>query len=340
MKRIFALFALLLLVICGFKEVNQYFFHVPEMWPEPKYDFSKNPLTPEKIELGRALFYDPVLSRDSTISCNSCHSQYTVFAHTDHTLSHGIDNKIGTRNAPALMNLAWQSNFMWDGAINHLDMQPLAPISNKDEMDSRIDSVVLKLQRSKIYPALFSKAFGDSIITGEHTLKAISQFMLTIVSSDSRYDSVMRRQKEFTEQEENGYRLFKKNCSSCHTEPLFTNYKFENNGLPVDKTLNDFGRMKITHDANDSLKFKVPSLRNIEFSYPYMHDGRFKYLADVLKHYTEGVQRNKTLSPQLQKPVVLSSNDKVDLTAFLLTLTDKKFLFNENYSYPKAIFIK
>lgn len=340
MKRIFALFALLFLVICGFKEVNQDFFHVPEMWPEPKYDFSKNPLIPEKIELGRALFYDPVLSRDSTVSCNSCHSQYTVFAHTDHTLSHGIDNKIGTRNAPALMNLAWQSNFMWDGAINHLDMQPLAPISNKDEMESRIDSVVLKLQLSKIYPALFAKAFGDSIITGEHTLKAISQFMLTIVSADSRYDSVMRRQKVFTEQEENGYRLFKKNCSSCHTEPLFTNYQFENNGLPLDTTLNDFGRMKITHNVNDSLKFKVPSLRNIEFSYPYMHDGRFKHLADVLKHYTEGVQLNKTLSPQLQKPVVLSSNDKVDLTAFLLTLTDKKFLFNENYSYPKAIFIK
>ncbi|MCX6275688.1 MAG: c-type cytochrome [Bacteroidetes bacterium] len=339
MKRIPALLVLLFLVICGFKAVNEKNFSVPDMWPEPKYDFSKNPLTLEKMELGRALFYDPILSRDSTISCNSCHSQYTVFAHVDHTLSHGIDNKIGTRNAPALMNLAWQNNFMWDGAINHLDMQPLAPISNKDEMDSRIDSVVLKLQRSKIYPALFLKAFGDRIITGEHTLKAISQFMLTIVSSNSRYDSVMRKQKVFTEQEENGYRLFKKECSSCHAEPLFTNYQFENNGLPVDTMLNDFGRMKITHHAKDSLKFKVPSLRNIEFSYPYMHDGRFKHLSDVLKHYTEGIERSKTLSPQLQTPVIFSSNEKVDLTAFLLTLTDKEFLFNPDYAYPRKLFL-
>lgn len=338
MKKTFTLLAAVFFMICAFKTTNENLFEAPVSWPRPHYDFSKNPLTPEKVLLGRALFYDPVLSRDSTTSCNSCHSQYTVFAHVDHTLSHGIDNKIGSRNAPALMNLAWQNNFMWDGAINHLDMQPLAPISNKDEMDSRIDSVVLKLQRSRIYPALFSKAFGDSIITGEHTLKAISQFMLTIVSSNSKYDSVMRKEKIFTEQEENGYRLFKQNCSSCHTEPLFTNHQFENNGLPLDTTLYDFGKMKITLDAKDSLKFKVPSLRNIEFSYPYMHDGRFRHLSDVLKHYTEGIERNKTLSPQLQTPVVLSSNEKVDLTAFLLTLTDKKFLFNTEYSYPKTVF--
>jgi cytochrome c peroxidase len=233
------------------------------------------------------------------------------------------------------MNLAWHKSFMWDGAINHLDMQALAPISHPDEMGEKIESVVKKLQQSKNYPTLFLKAFGDTIITGEHTLKAISQFMLTLVSSNSKYDSVMRMQAQFSSQEKNGYVLFQKNCAACHAEPLFTNLKFENNGLAVDATLNDYGRMRITKNKSDSLKFKVPTLRNIEFSFPYMHDGRFKTIAAVLKHYTSGVKQSQTLSVHLQKPMVLSSNDKVDLTAFLLTLTDKSFLFNTKYGFPK-----
>jgi cytochrome c peroxidase len=228
---------------------------------------------------------------------------------------------------------------MWDGAINHLDMQALAPISHPDEMGEKIEHVTKKLQASKIYPNLFCSAFGDSVVTGEKTLKAISQFMLTLISCDSKYDSVMRKQKQFTSQEKSGYKLFQKNCSSCHTEPLFTNLQFENNGLTADVTLKDYGRMKITKNAEDSLKFKVPTLRNIEFSYPYMHDGRFKKLPDVLKHYTKGIVQSKTLSKHLQQPILLSSNEKVDLIAFLLTLTDKKFLFNPNYSYPKNILL-
>lgn len=335
---------LLLIGICftisGFTILKEKLFYVPKDWPKPEYDFSKNPLTHDKVELGRALFYDPILSKDNTISCNSCHSQFTAFAHVDHALSHGINNLIGNRNAPALMNLAWQKSFMWDGAINHLDMQPLAPIANEKEMASNIDSVVRKLQRSKLYPTLFLKAFGDSIITGEHALKAISQFMLTLISSNSKYDSVMRKQATFTEQEKNGYKLFKLNCSGCHQEPLFTNQQFENNGLTLDATLNDIGRMKITIDPNDSLKFKVPSLRNIEFSYPYMHDGRFKKLTDVLNHYTSGIQKSKTLSQKLETPILLSSNEKVDIIAFLLTLTDRSFLFNSDFSYPKKLLLK
>ena len=205
-------------------------------------------------------------------------------------------------------------------------------------MDENIAHVVIKLQESKLYPKLFYMAFGDSVITGEHTLKAISQFMLTLVSSDSKYDSVMRKQSVFTSQENNGYILFKKNCASCHTEPLFTNDDFRNNGLPVDTTLNDFGRYRITKNPSDSLKFRVPTLRNIEFSYPYMHDGRFKKLSQVMNHYTNGIEKNKTLAPELQQPIVLTSNEKVDIIAFLLTLTDKSFLFNAKYYYPKEIF--
>ena len=333
MKQNIAFLVLLLLAFTAFKKSNK-LFTVPKNWPKPAYDFSKNPLSPEKIQLGRVLFYETQLSKNNTISCSSCHSPFTAFAHTDHALSHGIDNKIGTRNAPAITNLAWQKTFMWDGGVNHLDVQPLVPISNPDEMNEDLKNVLEKLQRSTIYPSLFYKAWGDSIITTEHALKSISQFMLTVVSSNSKYDSVMRKESVFTEQEKNGYKLFQQNCSSCHKEPLFTNLQFENNGLPIDTSLNDFGRMKVTNNPLDSIRFKVPSLRNIEYSYPYMHDGRFKKLGDVLNHYTKGIQQSPTISPQSQNPFILSSNEKVDIIAFLLTLTDRAFLFNPAYSYP------
>ena len=333
-----------LLFVClltfAFRYAQTKLFVTPVNWPKPSYDFAKNPLSKTKIELGRALFYDPILSRDNTISCASCHSQYTAFTHVDHALSHGIDDKIGTRNSPALMNLAWQKLFMWDGAVNHLDVQALAPISNPLEMGETIEHVVSKLQKSKFYPKLFYEAFGDSLITGQRVLKTISQFMLTLVSANSKYDSVMRKQSVFNEQQNKGYTLFKKNCASCHAEPLFTTNDFRNNGLPLDTTLKDFGRYAITKNSADSLKFKVPTLRNIEFSYPYMHDGRFKRLSEVLNHYTLGVTKSKTLAKELQDPILLNSNEKVDIIAFLLTLTDKSFLFNPDFTYPKKVFQK
>ncbi len=309
----------------------------PEGWPKPQYDFSKNKLSAEQIGLGRILFYDPILSADSTISCNSCHSQFSGFTHVDHRLSHGIKDRIGTRNSPVLINLAWNKSFMWDGAVNHLDVQALAPISNHDEMNESIGNVLIKLQRSKFYPSLFKIAYGSDSITSERILKSLSQFMLTLISANSKYDSVIRKQSHFTLQEENGYKLFQKNCASCHQEPLFTNGEFENNGLPVDTTLNDVGRYKISLRAQDSLRFKVPTLRNIEFSYPYMHDGRFKSLREVIDHYTSGVVKHKTLSKPLESSIILTSNEKVDLTAFLLTLTDRTFLFDPRFGYPREL---
>jgi cytochrome c peroxidase len=206
-------------------------------------------------------------------------------------------------------------------------------------MNEDIGHVAEKLQHTANYPMLFFNAFGDSIINGEKLLSALAQFELTIESTNSKYDSVMRKQAVFTAQENNGYQLYKANCSSCHAEPLFTNNAFENNGLPIDSNLNDLGRMSVTMNADDSLKFKVPSLRNLEYSYPYMHDGRFKKLKDVLDHYTAGIQKSKTLSEKLQKPIVLSSNERVDLIAFLLTLTDRDFLFNKKYMNPATAMI-
>jgi cytochrome c peroxidase len=290
------------------------------------YDFSKNPLTKAGIELGRKLFYDPILSRDSTVSCSSCHLSFTAFTHVDHAVSHGIQDRIGTRNSLALSNLAWSRHFMWDGAVNHLDMQALAPIAHPAEMDENIAHVVQKLRRSLPYPTLFLRAFGDSLVSGERVLKAIAQFELTLVSSNSKYDRVQSGAEQFTEQEQNGYRLFQKNCASCHTEPFFTNQGFEKNGLPVDTFFNDFGRMMVTQNPLDSLKFKVPTLRNIEFSYPYMHDGRFKKLREVVQYYAQ--------SPTFEGKITLTPNERVDLVAFLLTLTDKEFLFNKDFGYP------
>lgn len=313
-------------------------FTVPDQWPQPVYDFSKNPLSENKILLGRTLFYDPILSSDNIISCASCHSPFSAFTHIDHALSHGIQDRIGTRNSPSLMNLAWQKAFMWDGAIINLDMQPLAPIAHPAEMGSSIQEVVEKLNSSGMYQKLFYKAFGDSLASGEKTLKAISQFMVTLVSSNARYDKVMRKEEVFTKQEANGYLLFQKNCSSCHKEPLFTTTEFANNGLPTDTLLKDIGRMKITMNPEDSLKFKIPTLRNIEYSYPYMHDGRFKRLSEVLNHYTNEIKPSKTLATQLQNCITLTSNEKVDLIAFLLTLSDKDFVFNSSFQFPKEIF--
>ncbi|MEQ1746312.1 MAG: cytochrome c peroxidase [Saprospiraceae bacterium] len=299
----------------------------PAHWPGPAYDFSRNPLTREGIELGRRLFYDPVLSRDSTVSCASCHLSFTAFTHVDHALSHGIEDRIGTRNSPALMNLAWATAFMWDGAVVHLDFQALAPISHPAEMDNTLENVVKKLSASATYPALFEAAYGAGGITGERVLKAVAQFELTLISADAKYDRVQRGEEQFTVQEQNGYAIFQKNCASCHAEPFFTNFSFEKNGLSVDTSLRDMGRMGITQNPSDSLRFKVPTLRNIEFSQPYMHDGRFRKLRDVVNHYAQ--------TTALERKIELNSNQKTDLVAFLLTLTDRTFLFNPEFSFPK-----
>jgi len=323
-----------LVVLLSFT-INSTTLQYPGYFPGTQYDFSKNPLDTAVIELGRNLFYSPVLSSNNTISCASCHSPYNAFSHTDHPLSHGIHDQVGTRNAPALFNLAWQKQFMWDGAISHLDMQPLAALSHPKEMGETVPSVVKKLNGSGFYRNFFYRAFADSIVTGEKVLKALAQFQLTLVSANAKYDQVKQGKTTFTEQEKMGYSIFKKNCNTCHKEPMFTDYSFANNGLPVDTALNDFGRWTITQKREDSLVFKIPSLRNLSYTFPYMHDGRFKKLQQVIEHYTTGIQPGRTLSAKLKKPIVLSLADKENLLAFLLTLNDREFVFNPEHNYPR-----
>lgn len=324
-----------MLIISALGHDDLYELCYPTSWPKPTYTFSKNTLTREGIELGRQLFYDPIISADSTISCASCHLQYTAFAHVDHAISHGINDRIGKRNAPVLINLAWHSHFMWDGAIHHLDQQSLAPISHPDEMGSNLADVVKKINQEQSYRQRFYQAWHDSTATGEHLLKSISQFMVTLISQNTLYDSVMNGTAKFTDQQQRGHLLFKKYCNSCHTEPLFTNGQFANNGLPPDPFLNDSGRAAITNYTGDLYAFKIPTLRNIEYSFPYMHDGRFQTLQQVLNHYSANKHNSTTLSNQLKEPFLFTSNERIDLIAFLLTLTDRHFLFNPAYSYPK-----
>lgn len=311
------------------------YFEVPKHFPKPVYDFSKNPLTEEKFQLGRTLFYDPFLSRDNIISCASCHLQASAFTHVDHDLSHGIDGRIGTRNSLTLQNLAWSKDFMWDGGINHLDVQAITPITHQLEMDETLPNVIKKLQESPKYNALFTQAFGDKKVTSERLLKSFSQFLVQLVTANSKYDKVIRKEETYTSQEQNGYTLFQNNCASCHTEPLFTSDVFETNGLPVDAYLKDGGRIKITTLKKDSLLFKVPTLRNIQFSFPYMHDGRFKTLNEVVLFYNTNPDAQKALLKKNKKRMQLTDNERVDLITFLKTLSDKEFLFNPRYSFPR-----
>ena len=311
-------------------------FYHPVSWPKTSYYFKGNPVDGEKFELGRALFYDPILSRDSTISCASCHLQYTAFAHVDHATSHGIEGRIGRRNAPSLANLAWRKSFHWDGGVTNLNGQAINPITHVDEMDMYLDSLMNRLNRSPIYSAAFKRTFDTEDIRPFHLVKALAQYTVSLVSANSKYDKVVRAEDgvEFTEQEKKGQILFNNFCSSCHKAPFFANEEFKSNGLSLDPNLRDFGRMEITGNKRDSLLFMVPTLRNIEYSFPYMHDGRIAKLKDVIKHYTLLDYSNPLISKELRKnPVKLSENEQKDLLAFLKTLTDKTFIFDERFKY-------
>ncbi|ASZ14773.1 cytochrome-c peroxidase [Chitinophaga pendula] len=313
-------------------------FRQPANFAAAAYRLSDNNITQAGFELGRKLFYEPRFSRNNTISCGDCHLQAAAFTHHGHDVSHGIDDRLGTRNATPLMNLAWHTTFMWDGGVFDLDLQPIAPITNEVEMDEKVDNVVKKLQASSEYPALFQKAFGNRDITAARMLKALSQFMVMLVSSNAKYDKVMRKEGDvFTAEEQKGYTLYQQKCSTCHQEPLFTDQSFRNNGLSIGPN-NDEGRYLITLNPQDKYKFKVPSLRNLAYTAPYMHDGRLLTLNGVLDHYTQEVQRTPNLDPLLQQQALpgisLSAEERTQLLAFLNTLNDRDFITDKRFSQP------
>lgn len=309
-------------------------FEVPAGFPQPQYNFAANPLTQEGIDLGRRLFYDGRLSKDGNFPCASCHQQFAAFVTFDHDLSHGFDNTFTLRNSPGLFNLAWHKEFHHDGGINNLEVQPLAPITASNEMAETVENVIKKLKEDEKYRQMFYAAFGDEEINSQRMLKALAQFMLTIVSANSKYDRMKKGQASFTAQEQQGYALFQTKCATCHQEPLFTDLSYRNNGLPLKTSLNDFGRMRITNDRNDSLKFKVPSLRNVYITYPYMHDGRFITIQQAVQHYRTGVAAGPTVDPLVRNGIPLTNTEATNIVAFLRTLTDSSLLTNPKFSQP------
>lgn len=311
-------------------------FYVPEGWPEPVYRFEDNPLTKDGFGLGRKLFFDPRLSRDNSVSCGTCHQQFAAFANLDHPQSHGIDGKFGIRNAQGLFNLNWHPDMFWDGSVDHILNQPLRPLTDPVEMDEKPENIIEKLNSDAAYRNMFKRAFGSETATVESMFKALAQFMGAMISDNSKYDKHVRGEDggNLTAAENNGLNLFRTHCASCHKEPLFTDFSFRNNGLAPNPAFNDKGRAVVTGKDEDNYRFKVPSLRNVGVTRPYMHDGRFETLEQALEHYNNGIHSAPNLDPLLADGIPLTENEKQDIISFLHTLTDHTFIKDSRFAEP------
>lgn len=335
-----ALASVLLLGACGENATVEPFAgpQLPSNFPAPVYDFSQNPVTEAGFALGKKLFYEKALSRDSTIACADCHISYSAFSHPEHPTSHGIDNLFGKRNAIAAQNLIWTKEFFWDGGVPLLDLVPLNAIQSPVEMDANPADVLERLRQNASYRAMFKAAFGTEEVTTARFLQSLSQFMAMLVSANSRYDKFVRGEAggTFTAEEEEGLSLFKAKCASCHATDLFTDGSFRNNGI-LSNFSYDRGRYEVSQLPDDVGKFRVPSLRNITVTDPYMHHGKFKTLEKVLDHYASGVLDSPTLDPLLRQAdgtlgIPLSVEEKTKIIAFLKTLTDEEFLRDARFA--------
>jgi cytochrome c peroxidase len=308
-----------------------------------------NLLTEEGVKLGRMLFYEKKLSKDGTQSCASCHNQDNSFNDL-RQFSIGVEGLPGKRNAMTIVNLAWHKNgFFWDGRASTLRQQSLKPIQDPLEMNEKLENAVSKLKLNKSYVDQFMRAFKDPEITADKISLALEQFMMTLVSFSSKYDQWKSGKIQLTDSEERGRKLFfaerdvlngKKGaeCFHCHNGFDFTNHAFTNNGLDYDSQFKDLGRFEVTNKEIDKARFKTPTLRNIELTSPYMHDGRFKTLEEVIEHYNSDVKFSSTLDPVMtnvaQAGLDLDENDKADLINFLKTLTDQKFISEPSFKDP------
>ena len=306
----------------------------PRSFPRSDYEIPTSANDSSLRELGRYLFYDPILSLDGSTSCATCHQQFSAFSHIDHALSHGVLGRIGKRNVPALQNLAWQTSYMWDGAIESLDMQSISPITGHDELGETLPNILRKVRSSSLYGTLFQAAYGSDTITIPRVLAALGRFSASLISSNSRYDRYLAGTDTFSIQEQRGLNIFRTRCSTCHVEPLFTNNQFMSNGIAVDTALRDMGRSTVSHNDSDAYKFRVPSLRNIAVTHPYMHDGRYKRLREVLSFYGNPEWHAPYADHRIRSIGVLSDNERKDIIAFLLTLTDETFLRDPRHADP------
>ncbi|WP_397364364.1 cytochrome-c peroxidase [Olleya sp. R77988] len=301
-----------------------------------------NPLTVEGVALGKRLFYDNILSVDNTKACASCHMPQNAFTDSNQ-FSFGVSNVSGNRNSMPLFNLAWNfdDKYFWDGRALGLEHQALEPVTNPIELEnSSWTEVENRLNNHQEYPLLFEQAFGTSAITKNLVTKAIAQFERIIISGNSKFDNYLNNQATLTPEEQNGFDVFmdetRGDCFHCHgnpNNPLWTDNQFHNNGL--DATFTDLGLGEVTGNPNDNGKFRSPSLRNLAYTAPYMHDGRFATLEEVIEHYSTGLQNSPTVDSLMKKVdeggVNLSAQDKADLKAFLLSLSDPSFINNPTY---------
>jgi cytochrome c peroxidase len=314
-----------------------YRFIISKFFPQP--DLPKdNPLTVEGVSLGSRLFFDRRLSANNSESCATCHQPRIGFTE-NRRFSTGVGGELGNRNSMPLENLAWKKEFFWDGRAASLREQVLQPIQNPIEMHESLEHVVKKLSADANYHRLFVNAFGSPEINSDRLARALEQFLLVQVSFDSKFDRVALGKATFTQEEQRGFQLFHTeydpyhgqygaDCFHCHGGALFQSQSFANNGL--DSVFRDEGRYTTTKREGDRGKFAVPSLRNVAVTAPYMHDGRFRTLEEVVEHYCTGMKRSATLDPNLAKHpdggIPLSASDKRALVAFLRTLTDDRFL--------------
>ncbi len=317
----------------------------------PPFPFpANNPLTVQGVKLGRELFYDPILSADSTLSCGSCHNNAFAFTDEGNQFSFGIHNLPGKRNSMPIFNLAYvptEIGFFWDGRAASLESQALLPIEDTLEMNEYLPNILKKLARSDHYSQLFYEAFGEDEIIPDLIGDAIAQFTRSIVSGNTRYDRASANEIFLTDQEVQGFELFNDlnggDCFHCHgvNAGLFTDYQFRNNGLDNAFVYTDFsdpGFGLITGNPADYGKFKTPTLRNIALTAPYMHDGRFATLEEVLDFYSEQVNDTPFTDPFMQfsseEGVQLTDEEKQAIIAFLNTLTDTSLVNNQQYSNP------
>ena len=300
-----------------------------------------NPTTVEGVALGRKLFYETLLSANNTMSCGSCHNQSLAFSDNGRRFSTGIDGIQGNRNAQAIINLGWNRAYFWDGRASSLEIQALEPIENPIEMHNTWANAISKLKTAKTYKDDFFKAFGTEDFTKEHAAKALAQFMRTMISYNSRLDKRLRFEINLTPNEMNGYAIYiseRGDCFHCHNidgGQLLTDNQFHNNG--IDSVFTDPGLAGITGNSSDMGKFLTPTLRNIALTAPYMHDGRFQTLEEVVNHYNNGGKPSATVDPLMKHVgtgLNLTDQEKADLVAFLKTLTDSTFITDPAFSDP------
>ncbi|MGC6457949.1 MAG: cytochrome-c peroxidase [Akkermansiaceae bacterium] len=307
----------------------------PKGLPKPKLP-EDNLLTQKRSDLGERLFHDTILSIDGTVSCAACHVPEFAFG-DDVDRSRGFEGRLGERNSPPLFNLAWKPYFFLDGRTGTVREQVLEPIQNHLEMAANLQRVLSRLNRSRSYRKDFEEAYGSGPITKRTLSLALENYLLTIVSRDSKYDRFKAGQEKLTALEKRGHDLFftrhqkgGAGCFECHSGPNFTDYEFRNNGLSPDEDLMDKGRFKVTGKPADEWRFGTPSLRNIAITSPYMHDGRYRKLKDAVTHYQNSLHKTRTLDGKLKASgLALSEKDLDALVAFLETLTDPQFSTTE-----------